>query len=436
MNNYNNKKYSTLAKYILVIIAIAILMIVFVWKFSSFWNMAEKIIGVLMPVIWGGVLAFLMNPVMKQIERFLYRFIFKQKNHKKAVRAISLSLTCVFSITIVGGLLYVVIPEILNSITTIFDNISLWVEQLTEWVQKLFKNNEEIQKRLIAAINTYSSDVSTLLDTLKPILENISTSAFGVVNLIKNILLGFIVSVYILANKETHIGQIRKVILAIFKKKTCNKIFTVASQSNKIFTSFLIGKIIDSAIIGMITFICMTILGLPYVIIISVIVGVTNIIPFFGPFFGAIPSALLILLSTSSLKDVVIFSIMILAIQQFDGNILGPSILGNSTGLPAIWVLISLFIGGGLFGFVGMVLAVPTCALLYSFSRTAIANKLKAKKLPSDTSEYIGDIEHFYTNKTNKKPLTLNELEKIDIIPHEESNEIRFFSEADKTEDK
>ena len=160
MNNYTNKKYSTLAKYILLIILITILMIVVVIRFDELWGMVEKVVEVLNPVIWGGVLAFLMNPVMKKIEGFLYRFIFKKRIHKKTVRAISLSLTCILTITVVGGLLYVVIPEILDSITTIFDNITLWVAQLTDWVTKLFKNNEEIQAKLINAINTYSSDLN------------------------------------------------------------------------------------------------------------------------------------------------------------------------------------------------------------------------------------------------------------------------------------
>ena len=432
MNNYSNKKYSTLAKYILLIITITLLMIVVVLKFDTFWAMTQKVINVLMPVIWGLVLAFLMNPIMKQLERFLYHFIFKQRKHKKTVRAISLSLTCILSVTVVVGLLYIVIPEILDSITTIFDNISLWVDQLTKWVTELFKDNEEIQKRLINAINTYSSDISALLDTLKPILENISTSAFGVVNLIKNILLGFIVSIYMLAGKETHLGQIRKIILAIFRRKTCDRIFSIASQSNKIFSGFIIGKIIDSAIIGAITFICMTILDMPYIIMISVIIGITNIVPFFGPFFGAIPSALLILLSTSSLKDVVIFCIMIFAIQQFDGNILGPSILGNSTGIPAIGVVISILIGGGLFGFVGMVFAVPTCALFYSLTRVAVANRLIAKKLPPETKAYTGDIEHFYKQpKSDRKPLTLEELEALEITPSELANEIEKADEVE-----
>ncbi|MBQ8884640.1 MAG: AI-2E family transporter, partial [Oscillospiraceae bacterium] len=171
---------------------------------------------------------------------------------------------------------------------------------------------------------------------------------------------------------------------------------------------------------------------MPYIIMISVIIGITNIVPFFGPFFGAIPSALLILLSTSSLKDVVIFCIMIFAIQQFDGNILGPSILGNSTGIPAIGVVISILIGGGLFGFVGMVFAVPTCALFYSLTRVAVANRLIAKKLPPETKAYTGDIEHFYKQpKSDRKPLTLEELEALEITPSELANEIEKADEVE-----
>lgn len=424
MNNYTNKKYNTIVKYALLVVGLSLLMIVTVLKMNSIMNAVDKILAVLSPVIWGCVIAFLLNPIMKQLERFFFRFIFKKQNHKKFVRFISLSLSCILFVAIISGLLYIVIPEIINSITTIFENIAVWVEQLTGWVTKLFKNNKDIQDKLISKINTYSNDFSALFDTVKPIIENIQSGAIGFLSFVKNFLLGFIVSIYILASKERHLGQIRKIILAYFKRKTCERIFTISSQANKVFTGFIIGKIIDSAIIGVITFICMTILDMPYIIMISVIVGVTNIIPFFGPFIGAIPSALLILLSSGSLKEVIIFCVMILAIQQFDGNILGPSILGNSTGLPAIWVLISLFVGGGLFGFAGMVLAVPTCAVIYDLSKTAVSQKLRIKKLPVETEEYSGDIKHFYKpKKSSKKPLTAEELAAIEIPSCEQTNE-------------
>lgn len=424
MARFTEKSHGAIVKSVLFVVAVSLLMIVFIWKFDGFLYYAEEVLGVLSPVIWGCVIAFLLNPLMKLLERFMTKRIFKKKERKKLMRFISVFVTCTLFIAVVTGLLYVVVPEIIDSISAIFDNISLWIDQITKWVQHLFRNNQEIQDKIVSKIYTYSNDISTLIDTFKPILNNIQSGAIGFLSFVKNFLLGFIVSIYILASKETLLAQVKKIILATFQKKTCEKIFTISSQVNRVFSGFIIGKIIDSAIIGVITFISMTILDLPYIIMISVIVGVTNVIPFFGPFIGAIPSAMLILLSTSSFKDVVIFCIMILIIQQLDGNLIGPSILGNSTGLPAIWVLISLLVGGGLFGFVGMVLAVPTFAVIYDLSGTAVNDKLKSKNYPSETNAYMGNIEHFYKRNTKtERPLSADELEKITIPSADQSNE-------------
>lgn len=424
MRHYTNKKYNTIAKYALLVIAASLLMVILIFRFGTLLNILGKIMQVLMPVIWGFVLAFLLNPIMKNLEKFMYKYMFKKKKRSKLVRAVSVTLTCIIFVTLLTGLLYVVIPELVRSVTTIFENITDWAAQISNWITKLFKDNEELQHKLQDKLSSYTNDLTALFTTLQPLLENIQSGALGFLSFIKNFFLGFIVSIYLLASKEVLLAQIKKILLANFRKRTCEKVFTISSQANKIFSGFLIGKIIDSIIIGIITFILMTILDMPYVIMISVIVGVTNIIPFFGPFIGAIPSAMLILLSSGSLKELVIFAVMILAIQQFDGNILGPSILGSSTGLPAIWVLISLFIGGGLFGFAGMVLAVPTCAVIYDLTRTAVANKLREKKLPTATEDYIGDVEHLYKKPAaSQKPLTLEQLAEIEIPSSDEVNE-------------
>lgn len=426
MKLYTNKRYNTIAKYVLLIIAITMLMILAIINIRGIKASVGELLRVLSPVIWGFVIAFLLNPIMKNLEKFLYRYIFKKKSRSKLVRTISITVTCIVFVTMIAGLLYVVIPELINSVTTIFDNITIWAEQISTWITKLFKNNAKIQDALLKKLNDYTKDLTSIFTTLKPVIENIQSGAIGFLSFVKNFLLGFIVSVYLLASKETLIAQAKKIIIACFKKPTCERIFSISSQTNKVFSGFLIGKIIDSIIIGLITFILMTILQMPYTIMISVIVGVTNIVPFFGPFIGAIPSAMLILLSSGSFKEVVIFSIMILCIQQFDGNILGPSILGSSTGLPAIWVLISLFVGGGLFGFAGMVLAVPTCAVIYDLTRTYVSNRLKAKKMPVATADYIGDVGHLYKKPTApKKPLTPDELEKIEIPSADEVNEAK-----------
>ena len=241
---------------------------------------------------------------------------------------------------------------------------------------------------------------------------------------LKDFALGFIVSIYMLCNKETLLAQIKKTIVSITKKSTCAKIMGVSSQANKVFSGFIIGKIIDSIIIGLLCFIGLTLMKMPYNIMIAVIVGVTNIIPFFGPIIGAVPSTLLMLIVDP--KKAILLFIFILILQQFDGNILGPKILGDTTGLPGFWVLISLIVSGGLFGFAGMVLAVPVFALVYSFVRTYVENKLRKKKLPVTTEYYKQDIEHLYSKPEKKKPMTAQELEKMEIPSAEEVNEIQY----------
>lgn len=427
MKYFKNKRYNAIVMYAVLLIIVCALILVAIFRFDGLVKILGEIVKVLMPVILGIVIAFLLNPLMMIIEKFLYRFVFKKKKKRsKLVRTISLTITCILFIAFVSGLLYVIIPEIINSITTIFDNVSVWADQISKWITELFKNNQNIQNILLEKLKEYTKDINNLITTFKPVLDNIQSGAIGVLSFIKNFLLGFIISIYLLASKENLFAQIKKIVIATNKKEKSEKIFSLSAQINRVFSGFLIGKIIDSLIIGIITFVVMTILDLPYIVMISVIVGVTNVIPFFGPFIGAIPSALLVLLSSGSLKEVIIFSIMILAIQQFDGNILGPAILGSSTGLPAVWVLISILIGGGLFGFTGMVLAVPTCAVIYDLTRTSIESKLAKKKLPVKTGDYFNDISHLYSTPTKgRKAITPEALTEIEIPSADEVNEAK-----------
>ena len=211
----------------------------------------------------------------------------------------------------------------------------------------------------------------------------------GVLNFMReimNILIGLIVSVYVLFSKEKFSKQSKKITYAIFKPSNANMILHLTIKSNEIFGGFIIGKIIDSAIIGVLCFAGLSILNMPYAMLVSVIVGVTNVIPFFGPYIGAIPSAILILLAEPKMG--IYFIIFIIALQQFDGNILGPKILGNSTGLSAFWVIVSILLGGGLFGIVGMLFGVPTFAVIYYVIKLLVDNKLEKKELPTVSGCY------------------------------------------------
>jgi len=423
MKLYTNRKYSTVAFYAAIVIALNVLLIIALFNIRSIMKVVSDILTVLNPVIWGLVIAFLMNPIMVRIEKLCRRIFSKTKKggSGKLLRALSVTLSSIVFLGIVIGLVAVVVPELINSVIDIFNNASTIAGNVQNWINKMFRNYPAIESAATELLKDFNTNMGTIIEKIQPMLENILSGAWSIVSFVKNFLLGFIVSVYMLCSKEKLMAQIKKLIIAVTSKKSCGKIMRVCTEANKVFSGFISGKIIDSIIIGMICFIGLTIAETPYNIMISVLVGVTNIIPFFGPFIGAIPSAILILLIDP--KKVVFFLIFILLLQQFDGNILGPKILGDSTGLPGFWVLISLLVFGGLFGFVGMVLAVPAFALIYNFTKEFTVSKLKKKHLPVDTNYYMKDVGHLYKRPLQKAPLTPEQLEQMEIPPAELVNE-------------
>ena len=449
MKIYTNKRYNTVALYAILVLAINVLLVVAILKFESILNILGDILSILSPIIWGIGIAFLINPIMVFLENLFNRLknkkdtkkskpaiintakikeieakipkpnIKKKKKNRNPMRAISVTLGSIIFLGIVVGVIAIIIPELANSVMEISNNFSSLVGKSQEWINKLFSNYPEIGSVVSKKLIEFGTD----LTKLQPMLENILSGAWDFVTGVKDFVLGFILSVYILFNKETLLAQIKKILFANFKKTTCNKIFSFSNQANKTFSGFISGKIIDSLIIGLICFIVLTIINMPYNILISVIVGVTNVIPFFGPFIGAIPSAILILLVEPN--KFIWLILVIFLLQQFDGYILGPKILGDSTGLPALWVMVSLFIGGGIFGFFGMLLSVPAFALIYSLIRSAVENKLIKKKMPISTDFYKKKHNIYAKQKERPKPLTPEQLKELEIPDIEEANEAK-----------
>ncbi len=219
----------------------------------------------------------------------------------------------------------------------------------------------------------------------------------GVFKALWNLIIGFIISIYLLGSKEKFAGQAKKIVYAVFDRKAGNELISNFRFIHGTFIGFLGGKIVDSIIIGIICFVCTSVIGTPYSILVSVIIGLTNIIPFFGPWIGGIPSALLVLMVDP--KQALYFGILIIVIQQFDGNILGPKILGDSTGLSGFWVIFSITIFGGLFGVLGMVVGVPIFAVFYAGVKSMVNRSLHKRSLPTDLSPYmtVGQIEESMT---------------------------------------
>ena len=293
------------------------------------------------------------------------------------------------------------------------------VQNLTEWVDRFLKQDSP----LAGPLDTFIADASKYLEEWlrKSVLQqsdfiaSITTGVYNVVKSIFNVIIGFIVSVYVLMTKEKFIGQLKKIIYAIFRPRYGNVVMEVVRKADEVFGGFFIGKIIDSLIIGCICFASLAILRMPYVALVSVIVGVTNVIPFFGPYIGAIPSAILIFL-VDPMKGIY-FIIYIIILQQVDGNVIGPKILGNTTGLSPFWVIFAILLFGGSFGVIGMLFGVPIFAVLYYIIKRVVEHVLRKRQLPEQTKEYIElDTVDTVTNQVKMKDPEKEFAEKAEEI--------------------
>jgi predicted PurR-regulated permease PerM len=294
-------------------------------------------------------------------------------------------------VAVIVALFNMLIPQLYTSIRDMVIRVPRQMNNfLNEW-NNVTEQSSTLHKFLASALEEGSDYLQNwmktdLLDRSNVIMTNLTA---GVINLVKGILnfiIGIIISVYVLYSKELFSSQCKKIVYALMQPDRANMVLHVTQKSNSIFSGFISGKIIDSAIIGVLCFLGLTILDMPYTLLVSVIVGVTNVIPFFGPYIGAIPSALLILLEDP--KKGLYFIIFIIVLQQLDGNVIGPKILGDSTGLSAFWVVFAILVSGGLFGIVGMLLGVPAFAVIYYIVTLLINHRLEVKNLPVSSSCY------------------------------------------------
>jgi len=392
----------------LFVILCSIIVFFAIYRFNQVREVCNWITGILSPFIYGLVAAYLLCPVYNFTVRSVYSRI--NKRETKFVKSLTLSklagsvVALAVLFVVVCGMIWMIIPGLVDSITKIIEILPASMENLTVWVSSKLTESPELYVAIESWIDDFTKNaVGFVTDTLLPqygsLAVYISESIMGVLNLIKNLFVGIIVCIYFLNIKDTFAAQIKKVIVATFKENTAEEILQGAAFTNKTFGGFINGKIIDSLIIGILCFIFMSIFQWEYTLLISCIIGITNVIPFFGPFIGAIPSALLILMVNP--MQCVYFLIFILALQQFDGNILGPKILGDSTGLASFWVLFAVIVGGGMFGFVGMVVGIPVFAVIYAYFSRSINNRLARKGYSVDLSDY--KVDSYRVEKVKNK---------------------------------
>ncbi|MBQ4382941.1 MAG: AI-2E family transporter [Firmicutes bacterium] len=364
--------------------------------FRAFLRNFVKIIS---PFLWGFAFAYLLAPLMRLLEKKVLNPIAVKLSRKKdssahpsrAVRYIAVLVSEIVLIVILASLIYMIMPQLYSTINMIFDNIPKYFETMEGWIGRLFKNYPEIESYVNQALDTVQKQVQTwvqdvLIPRIGTILTNVGSGVYIALKGVYNLILGIVISVYILGDLETFTAGAKRILYSLFSLEKASSIRKALHFADHTFQGFLVGKVIDSAIVGVLCYICCLLFRIPYPLLVSALVGVTNIIPFFGPLIGAVPSALIILM-VSPVKCL-IFIIMIIVLQQLDGNVIGPKILGNKIGINGFWVMFSIVVGAGLFGFWGMLLGVPVFVLIYSVVDTAINNKLAKEHLPVGNESY------------------------------------------------
>lgn len=394
-------------------------------KIRPVFDFLDTLAGILSPFFYGLVFAYLLCPLYNLCTRtFLKLFEKRKKPVKRALnfsKAISTVISLIAFLVVVVGIIWMIIPGLIDSLANIAGLLPDGMHEISKWLTSGASKIPELQQTLGNWVDNAGANITKLLrEEIIPeystIASSISAGVFSVVNFLKNFIIGIIICIYFLNSKEFFGAQIKKLILAIFKEKHAQSIFDGATFTNKTFGGFINGKLIDSLIVGILCFIIMSIFGWHYPLLISCIIGLTNIIPFFGPFIGAIPSALLLLIVNP--MECLYFIIFIIILQQVDGSIIGPKILGESTGLSSFWVMFAILVGGGLFGFLGMVIGIPVFAVLYAYFSRITNNRLRKKGFVTDLNVYKVDK---YRSDESEHPTIDRLKEKFGIKKHDDT---------------
>lgn len=370
-------------------IALSILFFFLLYKMDHLAYYIGRVVETLMPFIYGSVLAYLIYPVSQGITAYLDKLT-DGKHTKFTLTAGIFTGLILFGVAIYF-LLWMLLPQLIDSVVSIVTGMPSMVESLSNWISSVLQDNVELAQLAEVMLENSSTQLQawlsgTLIPKVQQIIANLSAGVLSTIWGLFDFVIGIIVCIYILSSADKLKRQAKMIIRAVFPKKAADVIFEVTYETDQCFGGFIRGKLLDSAIIGVICFMCTSLMNMPYALLVSTIVGVTNIIPFFGPFIGAIPSAILIL--TVSPIQCLYFIIFILVLQQFDGNILGPAILGQSTGLGSIWVLFSILIFGDMFGFVGMIIGVPLFSVIYYLISKYVFKMLRKRELDDEIIDY------------------------------------------------
>ena len=392
---------------LICVVLICGLLALLLFNASGLQGIFGKLLTVISPVLYGIVFAYLMNPVLKLSERLLTKWFSKSNMPERTVRRLSRGLgitaAAIVFVAVVYAVAALVVPQVASSAEDLINNkLNDYYNKVTAWIENLVSQNATLKEwydgnKDKIDILGYIKNWFEKIDIAKFFSDAIGT-VFGFAKGILNVLIGFVIAIYMLISKERFQAQAKKITVALFKPKRADRILELARRTNGIFGGFIIGKIIDSLIIGVLCYFIMLIFRLPYAVLISALVGLTNVIPFFGPLIGVSFGTFLILLVNP--LQALTFLICGITLQQVDGNIIGPQILGDRLGISDFWILVSITVLGGLFGFIGMLLGVPVFTLIYSLVEDATNKALQKKQQPTETDCYysivtVADLEQY-----------------------------------------
>lgn len=421
----NNHEFQEFRKYLrLISVCLILLVIIFVFaNAGAFSGAVATLFRVLSSALYGFLYAYLLNPFVRFVDRRLAPALQKRGIMEIKARKISRVFGILFAFMVAALLIYLlvemIVPQLGQSIVGIANKMPEYYKSIENWMQRLLEDNPQIKYYVNMALeNSYDhlEDFvkNDLVGKVQDVLVSVTTSAYAVVREVINMIIGMVVAVYVLWSKDQFLCQSKKMVVAAFDSERADRIMESGRQIDRIFNGFIIGKLIDSLIIGILCYIGVSILKMPYPVLLATIVGITNIIPYFGPIIGTIPCAVLVLLD-SPLKCLY-FVIFVLALQQVDGNIIGPKILGGNVGISGFWILVSITVGGGLFGFLGMLLGVPVFAVIYMLVSDFTNRSLVKKGRTTRTWDY------FHMNRVQDLPPEESESAAKDAAPEEKKS--------------
>ncbi len=399
-NFKKNESYATIAFYAVAVIVASALMIYAVINMGTVWGAIEYVLSVLSPFIYGFIFAYLCNPILNFYEKKVFSFKRSAKDRFVLRRTLGIICTTITALAILAILAYAVIPQTIKSINDFGTQFTVYVDKVLDFADKLtvdylspmFNESYTTFPEFLAA-HDISVNVKDMLfgsfDLFRSSFTEILNYGTKFVGELINILMGIILAIYFLISKEKLSAQVKKILASVLSRRRYLNTVRLARFTHRTFGGFIVGKLIDSAIIGVLSLIVLAILDISYYPLLSVIIGITNFIPTFGPIIGGVIGGLLVLIASP--QDLLVFIIVVVLIQQFDGNILGPHILGDSIGISALWVVVSVILASGFFGFTGMVFGVPTIAVIYALVKQGTERRLIKKNMPKSTEFYRSD---------------------------------------------